>query len=290
VSVHLTLHGSLVHLLGFGQATPPKGIIQVQLRDPGQLALIQLRHLKNRELLTIPITELELHTNNAQVSSGGGFIGGGVGIRGAITGIATASALNAMTRSRYEHTLLTAVQTLQNGARREATLAFATLSESQLRDQLAASIGPWADSYLDTVIHDPLDPLTAGDDLPGAYQQIDQMRHRGVLTPRQALTLASHASRPFVTALLARLDGRQIAFSEAQQLTTDITTLQREAHLDADQARQIHDRLLQIPAPSTDTPTSRIAQLQALAQLRETGALTEPEFQAEKTRLLNEPS
>jgi hypothetical protein len=161
---------------------------------------------------------------------------------------------------------------------------------AQTESRTLETQSPWNPVRLNTVIHDPLDPLTAGDDLPGAYQQIDQMRHRGVLTPRQALTLASHASRPFVTALLARLDGRQIAFSEAQQLTTDITTLQREAHLDADQARQIHDRLLQIPAPSTDTPTSRIAQLQALAQLRETGALTEPEFQAEKTRILNEPS
>jgi hypothetical protein len=288
MTVHLTLHGSLVHLLGYGQAAPPKGIIQVQLRDPGQLTLIQLRHLKNRELITIPITDLALHTNNAQVTSGGGFIGGGLGIRGAVAGIATASALNAMTRSRYEHTLLTAVQTLPNGARREATLAFATLSESQLRDQLAATIGPWADAYLDTVTHDPLHPLTTGDDLHGAYEQIDQMRHRGVLTSHQALRLASHASRPFTAALLARLDARQIAFSEAQQLTTDITTLLREHRLDRDQARQIHDRLLQIPAPATDTPTSRVAQLQALAQLRDTGALTETEFQAEKTRILNE--
>jgi hypothetical protein len=289
MSVHLTLHGSIVHLLGFGQATPPKGIIKVELRDPGQLTITQLRHLRDRELLTMAITDLELHTNNTQVSAGGGFIGGGAGIRGAVTGIATASALNAMTRRRYETTLLTAVQTLRNGARREATLAFATMSESQLRDQLAATIGAWADAYIHTITHDPLDPLGSGENLQAAYHQIDQMRHRGVLTDQQALTLSSHASRPFIAALRARLDAHQVSFPEAQQLTTEITKLHNERHLDADQARQVHDRLLQIPAPVTTSPTSRIAQLQALAALRETGALTETEFQSEKTRILNEP-
>ena len=289
MSVHLALHGSIPRMLGWGRASPPKGVVRVELRDPGELAVVRLRHLRDQELLSISITELQLNTNTTQIITGGGFIGGGIGITGAVAGIATAKALNAISRQQHEHTFLIAHQQLPNGARRELTITFPTLTESDLRDQLAAAIGPWADHYIATITHDTLDPLGYGDDLQGAYDQIDRMRQRGMLTGGQALALASHASRPFIAAILDRLDAHQIPFPEAQHLTEQITTLRHEQRITATQARQIHDRLLEIPAPLTEPPTSRIAQLQALAQLRSTGALTETEFQAEKTRILQQP-
>ena len=289
MSAHLALHASISRMLGWGRASPPKGPVRIELRDPGQLAVFHLRRLRDRELLTMSITDIQLNTNTAQVVSGGGFRGGGIGIAGAVTGIATAKALNAISRQQHEHTLLTAHELLPNGARREVTFTFATLSESQLRDQLAAAIGRWADHYIATITQNSPDPLGYGDDLQSAYGQIDRMHHRGVLSDGQALTLASHASRPFVAAILGRLDAHQVPFPEAQQIAARITSLERDHRVAADQARQIHDRLLEIPAPPTEPPTSRIAQLQALADLRSTGALTEPEFQAEKTRILQQP-
>ncbi len=289
MSVHLALHGAISRMLGWGRASPPKGVVRIELRDPGQLAVIRLRHLRDQQLLSIPITDLQLNTNTTQITTGGGFIGGGIGIRGAVAGMATARALNAISRQHHEHTFLTAHQQLPNGTRRQITFTFPTLTESQLRDQLAATIGPWAEHYITTITHDNPNPLGYGDDLHGGYDQIDRMRERGMLTASQALTLASHASRPFITAILDRLDAHQIPFPEAQHLTEQITTLQHEQRITTTQAQQIHDRLLEIPPPPTHPPTSRITQLQALAQLRNTGALTETEFQAEKARILHHP-
>ena len=289
MTVHLSLHAAISRMLGWGRASPPKGLVRIELRDPGQLTIFALRRLRDRELLSMPITDLQLNTNTAQVATGGGFVGGGVGITGAVAGMATAKALNAISRQRHEHTLLTAHQLLPNGARREITFTFATLSEAQLRDQLAAALTPWADSYIAAVTHDDFDPLGYGDDLHASYQQIDRMHQRGMLDNRQALTLASHASRPFIAAIRQRLDAHQVSFPEAQQIADQLTTLQRDRRVTTDQARQIHDRLLEIPAPQGEPATSRIAQLQALAELRQTGALTEPEFQAEKTRILRQP-
>lgn len=231
------------------------------------------------------IAGLQLNTNNTQVTTGGGFIGGGFGVRGAIAGIATATALNSVSRQRYEYTVLIAHETLPNGARRDVTFAFATLSESQLRDRLAEGVAPWTESYVTTMTKDP-DPFGTGEDLQASYDQIDRMRQRGMLNPAQALSLSSHVSRPFLTAILERLDAQQVAFPEAQHLTERIATLEREGHLNPDQARQVHDRLLQIPVPVTNSPDGRIQQLQTLAELRASGALTEDEFQAEKTRIL----
>ena len=289
MSPHLTLHAAISRMVGWGRASPPKGPVRLELRDPGQLTIFGLRRLRDRELLSISIGELQLNTNTAQVMTGGGFVGGGVGITGAVAGMATAKALNAVSRQRYEHTLLIAHQLLPNGARREITFTFATLSEAQLRDQLTATLTPWADSYIATITNQSLDPLGYGDNLQASYDQIDRMRHRGVLDDRQALTLASHTSRPFIAAILGRLDAHQVPFPEAQQIATHITALQRDRRVTTDQARQVQDRLLEIPAPPTEPATSRIAQLQALAELRKTGALTEPEFQAEKARILQEP-
>ena len=288
MSAHLALHATISRMLGWGRASPPKGPVRIELRDPGQLAVFHLRRLRDRELLTMSITDIQLNTNTAQVVSGGGFRGGGIGIAGAVTGIATAKSLNAISRQQHEHTLLTIHELLPNGARREVTFTFATLSESQLRDQLAA-IGPWADHYIAAVTQDSPDPLGYGDDLQGAYGQIDRMHHRGVLSDSQALKFSSHVSGPFVTAIVGRLDAHQVPFPEAQQIAARVTSLERDHRVTADQARQIHDRLLEIPAPPTEPPTSRIAQLQALAELRSTGALTEAEFQAEKTRILQQP-
>lgn len=288
MTVHLALHATIGQLIGWGRAAPPKGVMRLELRDPGQLAVVRLGRLRDREILCMSITGLQLTTGNQQVSTGGGFVGGGLGIRGAAVGMAAAGALNRMSRQRYEHTLLTATETLANGARRQATFAFTTMSESDLRDRLAAGMDDWADGYIAAATRTP-DPLGCGDQLDAAYAQIDRMRHRGVLTGTQALALASHTSRPLIAALVARLDAHQVPFEEARQLTERIIEMERDERISTDQARQLHDRLLEIPAPSSTTPNGRIAQLQALAELRETGALTEDEFQAEKHRILHQP-
>jgi hypothetical protein len=287
VSVHLSLHATVVRLLGYAHASPPKAIVRVELRDPGQLAVIRLRRLRNQELMSMSITGLQLTTNNQQVDTGGHVQGGGLGIRGAVVGMAAAGALNAMTRQRHEHTLLTVTETLPNGARRQATFALPTLSESQLRDQLAAAMDAWADGYLAAAIRTP-DPLGCGDDLQGAYAHVDRMRHQGMLTPVQALTLSSYVSQPFIVALVERLDAGKVPFQEAQQLTEHITGLERDHRITSDQTQQVHDRLIAIPAPPSSSPGGRIAQIQALAELRQTGALTEAEFQAEKRRILHQ--
>ena len=73
-----------------------------------------------------------------------------------------------------------------------------------------------------------------------------------------------------------------------KDVTAKINNLRQRGRLTDLQAQQIHAQLASLTAPAADERTIaiRIRQVRALAQLRQTGALSETEFQAEKARIL----
>jgi hypothetical protein len=173
---------------------------------------------------------------------------------------------------------------LPNGARRLAIFHLPELSESDLRDQPMAGIQSWAGAYVQARLAQQVE----GDSLAAAYKQIDQMKTRGMLNDREAVALASNASRPFIAALTSRIQTGEVNQAEAQQLTGQIEKLQRDGRLTADQAHHVHELLAQQAAEQT---RRRLAaehqpQLAVLAELRRSGAISQAEYQTEKARLL----
>jgi hypothetical protein len=290
----MTVYGSfagasILELLGWGKVVDPDDRhYRIELADVDELAVYRPSLFGEKKMLSMSIEHLEVTTWTRQTTTGGGFIGGGFGITGALLGIAQARIMNALTRETHEDTVLGAFLTLPNGTQRHAAFGFRKLDESDLRDTLATTVHDWADGYVQATLSSLTPRAPAESDLQATYAKIDQMRERAMLDPTQALILCSPASSPFVAAVLQSLRSGKTTPAEAQQLRSKIDELHRARRLTDNQAQEIRQLLDPISSPRPRTPTSetRLRQIELLAELRSTGALTEQEFQAEKSRLL----
>lgn len=282
-------NASIIELMGWGKAVDRDDRhYRIEFTDVGELAVYRPSLLGEKKMLSMSIEHLELATWTKQTTTGGRFIGGGFGITGALLGIGQARALNALTRETHEDTVLGAFITLPNGTHRHAAFGFRKLDESDLRDTLAATVHDWADGYVRHGLADLTSAVIGESDLGQAYAKIDQMRERAMLDSQQALILCSHASRPFVAAIVQGLHAGKTGHQEASQIRRKIDELHGARRLTDNQAREIVDLLAPIITATTRKPTSeaRLRQMELLAELRSTGALTEQEFQTEKQRLL----
>jgi hypothetical protein len=232
----------ILHIKGWGQQASPTTKFRVELATEGKLLVHRKTMLGEKPALWLSMAALQLQTWTDTVQSGGGFFGGGFGVEGAAKGILEASVLNALTTRRREYALLGAFTQVPDGSRRDVVFGFRNLSESELRERLAAAVPPWADDFVDrlAVKLEGLEPTDK--ELAATYVELDGMKARGMLTDDQHARLegelAKHGPRPV---------------SE------------------------------QTAAPAADRPT----QLKTLAELRDSGALSEDEFQAEKARILD---
>ncbi|MGA2930051.1 MAG: hypothetical protein ABSG43_29495, partial [Solirubrobacteraceae bacterium] len=59
--------------------------------------------LDDKIVFSIPIAQLQLATYTSQIDSGGGWIGGGVGLTGALVGAQQAKILNRLTTRTREY-------------------------------------------------------------------------------------------------------------------------------------------------------------------------------------------
>jgi hypothetical protein len=148
MAVYLRLDGvGVLQLRGWGRVVNPdrhsRGY-RVELRDVGELAVSRRSALGTRKLLTASIEHLRLTVGTEQVRVGGGSVGGGVGIAGAVLGRLEAEMLNRLTASRWERTVLCAFVILPNGTERAAVLEKHDLDEFGLRDRLAEARGRMA--------------------------------------------------------------------------------------------------------------------------------------------------
>jgi hypothetical protein len=273
MSIYLSLEGAtLVHLRGWGQVAKP-GLnangFRIELADIGELTVYRVALLRAKKLLSMSIAHMQLTADTEQITTGGGWVGGGQGITGALAGSYQARVLNALSTRTREYTLLAAVTTLPNGTKREAIFAFRNLNESDLRDRLATATHAWADGYVEATLTKLRQEPIHGPALQATHVEIDRMQERRMLDPAQALTLRSEASKPFIDALTARLQSGNLDQKQIKNVTAEINNLRQRGRLTDLQAQQIHAQLATLTAPAADEHTTaiRIRQVQALAPL-----------------------
>ena len=214
MAVYLRLDGvGVLQLRGWGRVVNPdrhsRGY-RVELRDVGELAVTRRSALGTKELFAASIEHLKLTVGTEQVRAGGGWVGGGVGIGGAVLGRLEAEVLNRLTTSRWERTVLGVFVELANGTKRHAVFEVHDLDESGLRDRLAEAIPPWADGYVEAErARLRLEPIDSVDELAEYFAQIDRVEANELLDTQPALALRSEAARPFLAGALARLESGQ---------------------------------------------------------------------------------
>ena len=287
VTTRLTLHGRVAGLRGWGQATPPKWPVRIELRDPGLLAVVRLRSFRSQEVSVHTITQIDLGVNTVQFSRGGGFSGGGFGIRGAVTGMAMAGALNAMSRSRWEETYLHVNESLPSGAVRSVTFSLPTHTPASLLDLLGPAIDAWSGEWVRATLAGEIQPFLEPENLSSVYSQIDAVLGRQLIGAEQARTLSAHYSRPLLAELHGRLLARQVVHEEAEQTSAELARLLADRRITERQAQPLRELLQQIPAPGIQAHDhgQRETLIAELVELRRIGAITEHELQTEVSRL-----
>lgn len=167
--------------------------------------MLKPRFVGEKPVVSVPIEQLRLAYDTTQVTTGGGFVGGGVGLLGAAKGMIQADILNKLTTARLEYALLWIYQQLPNGTQRRAVLGFPHITESNLRDRFAAAIPAWAEDYVVARLCEMAETPAADTERAALYAQVDRMRGRGMLTADQTLALSSTATKLHLDKLLQHL-------------------------------------------------------------------------------------
>jgi hypothetical protein len=284
VSVHLQLPGARVlDLKGWGRRADPKTTVRLEFADIGTFTAYRPSLLGEQSLLDIGIEQLAVQTRTEQLTTGGGYFGGGSGVLGAATGIIGARAMNRLSTRWHEYTLLGVFAFHENGSGQDALFGFENITESDLRDQLAESIPAWADTYTEMKLAELNADPVRDQDLTHAHAQVDGMRQRGMLTDDQALTLRAGISQPFIDTLHHRLATSPPSSRETREIIDQIDRMVHDDQITVQQAQLIRVELTRRIPPDD---TTRQAQADALTRLRQTGAITEDEYQTERLRLL----
>jgi hypothetical protein len=288
VSTHLSLGATVARLTGYGVATPPKGAVFLQLDDPGVLHITQRRSMRTRTLCAIPITQLSLDVNAVQITKGGNWTGGGYGITGALTGAAMASVANKASHHSWEETRLRATELLPNGARRSVTLTLRLFTPDRLLDTLRPAINTWSNAWIEAVFGHEVDAFPDGQDLIDSCRQVSRMRAQGLVSTDNARWLTDRALQPKLADLTAQIRRGELPAEWAQETARVIHDLRHEDAFLGDALTPIFDLLQDAPSPATlaAQTTERDRLLAQLVRLRQTGAITEHELQAERKRLL----
>jgi len=239
-----------VETRGFGGGTH-SGLHTVTLEDEGVFAVYSkgvFGWLK--KIYWAKFGKLEFYVGTVAVQSGGGWVGGGFGVRGAVKGAVTASLLNALTTKNREYAVLTVIDNdTATGVQKTFSLGFQNIDEATLQTKLAQAIPAWLEPFivkLEGYYKQPMDKDKAIKEVA----LLNLFLERGILSEE-------HANRLFP--LLKKVAPE--AFPEPLPES------------------------LPKPVPQS-TSTSRVEQLKILSDLRNSGALSEEEFQAEKRVLL----
>lgn len=283
-----------MRLRGWGRvanANRAAGGCRIELRDVGELAVMRRSPLGVKELLRASIEDLELTVGRRQVTTGGGWFGGGRGFLGAAVGRFEAQVLNAMTTKNWEQTQLGVFVELTNGTKRDAVFEVHDLDESELRDRLAEAIPPWADGYVEAGrTRLLLEPIHSREELYDHYDRIDRVENNRLLDSGQALALRSEARTPILTAILAELDAGEWTPQQLENTREEIEDLYQRRRITRDQAGHLESRFAAAAGDTPLTPPQRARRLDVLAELRGSGALSEEEFQIERERTLKQPA
>jgi hypothetical protein len=243
MATYLTLEGAkILETRGFGGGTH-RGLHTVTLEDEVVFAVYSKGVFGGiKKIFWAKFGALEFYVGTVGVQSGGGWVGGGFGLRGTVQGAATASLLNALTTKNREYAVLTVIDhDSATGVQKTFSLGFQNIDEATLRIKLAQAIPAWTEPFivkLEAYYKQPMDKEKAIKEI--AFLKL--FLPRGILSQEQANRL----------------------FPLLKELAPEA---------------------LPEPVPQS-TSTSRVEQLKILSDLRNSGALSEEEFQAEKLLLL----
>ncbi|MBS1969483.1 MAG: hypothetical protein JSU04_04215, partial [Bdellovibrionales bacterium] len=133
---YLVLEGAEI-LEAQGWGGTPGGTFSIQFEDTGCLSVYKQGIFGSKKLISMGFWYLEIVVGTVGIQTGGGFVGGGFGVAGAVRGIAAASLLNALTTKNSEYAVLTTFLTEPNGTEKMCAFGFKHKRESLLRDELA---------------------------------------------------------------------------------------------------------------------------------------------------------
>jgi hypothetical protein len=148
MATYLVLEGAkILEAHGFGGGVPKSGLHTVKFEDKGVLAVYSHGLFGGlKKIYWAGFGRVKFYVGTVAVQSGGGWVGGGFGVRGAVKGAVTASLLNALTTKNREYAVLTVIDTdLATGAQKELSLGFQNIDEAALRNELAQAIPAWTE-------------------------------------------------------------------------------------------------------------------------------------------------
>jgi len=148
MATHLMLEGAkILEAQGFGGGTPSRGLHTVKFEDEGVFAVYYKGLFGGlKKLYWASFGNLEFYVGTVAVQTGGGWVGGGFGVGGAVKGAVTASLLNALTTKNREYAVLTVIDNdFATGAQKIFSLGFQNIDETALRNKLAQAIPAWTE-------------------------------------------------------------------------------------------------------------------------------------------------
>ena len=282
-AVHFRVGGYLADMRGWGRSRPPRGRVQIQLRDPGEFAVVLVHRPLLRTLAVVPIANLGFTVDAKRRSKGGGYRGGGFGLRGMAKGLLLAKVMNAVTYRTWEETRVLAAEELPTGARRSLSITIPSDTPASLLERMAPAMHAWAEAWVTDTVKGRISPFEDTGGLADVYSWIDTIQSRRLIDDHQWRRLTDACTRPLVLELDDRLRAGTITADEAADLTHTLEHLASTHRLPQRHARPLLQRLQSIatPAPVEDRENT----IARLTQLRQTGVITEFELQAEITRL-----
>jgi len=199
-----------------------------------------------KKIYWAPLARLEFGFGLVNEQSGGGWVGGGFGLGGAVKGAIHAAALNALTTRNREYAVLMVIEHDASGAEKTVSIGFRNIDEAALRNKVAQAIPVCADPSVKKLEDTLRDDLKSGD-----YKK------------DEAIELVDN--------IKTRLERGTLSMEQGDRLFVFLEDMVPEA----------------FPKPiSQATSVTRVEQLKTLSDLRNSGALSEAEFEAEKQLLL----
>jgi hypothetical protein len=141
-------------IVGWGRYVGPNVWVRAEFREDGTVALTRSLRIFRRRVVSAPADWVMLNISTQMVTEGGGWWGGGFGIRGALRGRFKAQILNWLTTRHDEYVMLAVVAFLEDGSHRDLVVGFPRLRESQLRAMLAEALPRWTDLFVERTLAD----------------------------------------------------------------------------------------------------------------------------------------
>ena len=173
----------ILHVAGWGRATPTRGqyVVDFSHEREGSVVIAYARNDKLAYWFTPGF--LTLTVRNDAIRSGGGFIGGGLGVEGAAIGILGGALLNALTARNRHYGMLIFSLNQPGASPRSVVLGYENLPDVEIAKRVSAALPSFMDYWIDCLLRraQAADEAKLADTRP----HIELMTQRGWFTAEQ---------------------------------------------------------------------------------------------------------